>query len=246
MTVTTSPQDPSTPFWSTRYGIAAAVPTDNMIARSLKTYGEWTEQTSDLLSALVDERHVVLEFGAEYAAHALWMSRAVGPGGQVHMVEPRRIRFQQSCATIALNGLDNVFAHAVWLGGSRGPHILRGDGRPDESVRGVTLDSLRLASLQLLKINETDALIDLIAGGVETLKTYRPLIYARLSGSEKAAGEVEAIKALGYRVWSHLPYLFNRENHAGVAQNLFPGVVQQNVIAASAGGNVDFTDLVEL
>lgn len=246
MTVTTSPHDPSRPFWSTRYGIAAAVPTDNMIARSLRTYGEWAEQTSDLLSSLVDEGHVVLEFGAEYAAHALWMSRAVGPQGQVHMVEPRRIRFQQSCATIALNSLDNVFAHAVWLGRARGTHVLTDDDGPDESVRGVTLDSLRLESLQLLKINETDALIELLAGGVETLTMHRPLIYARLSGSEQAAGEVEAIKALGYRVWSHLPYLFNPENHAGVGQNLFPGVVQQNVIAAPAGATVDLTDRVEL
>lgn len=234
------------PYWSTRYGIAAAVATDNTIVRSLRTYGEWAEQETDLLSALVDEGHVVLEFGAEYAAHALWMSRAVGPEGQVHVVEPRRLRFQQSCATIALNGLDNVFTHAAWLGRSSGPHALGGDGDAGEIARGITLDSLRLESLQLLKINEADALIDLLAGGTETMKMHRPLIYARLSGREHAANEVEAIKALGYRVWSHLPYLFNQENYAGATQNVFPGMVHQNVVAAPAGANVDFADRVEV
>lgn len=246
MSVTTYPQDPSLPYWSTRYGIAAAVAADNVIARSLRTYGEWAEQETDLLSALVDEGHVVLEFGAEYAAHALWMSRAVGPRGQVHVVEPRRLRFQQSCATIALNGLGNVFTHAVWLGSSRGPHALSGDGASDESVRGITLDSLKLGALHLLKINEPDAIVDLFAGGAETVKAHRPLIYARLSGVEQARTEVETIKALGYRVWSHTPYLFNRENHAGEVGNLFPGRVHQNIVAVPVEGRVDFPERQEL
>lgn len=237
--------DRSSPFWTTRYGIAAAVPADDAVSRSLQTYGEWAEQEADLVSGLIEPGNTVLEFGADFGAHAMWISQAVGAHGQVHLVEPRRLRFQQSCANLALNGLDNVFTHAVWLGRGRGQLTLEGR-QGQESVRSVTLDSLKLDALHLLKINEANAIVDLLAGGSETLKTHRPLIYARLSGMEQAQQEVEAIKALGYRVWSHLPYLFNRENHAGVAQNLFPGVVQQNVIAASAGGNVDFTDLVEL
>jgi len=246
MSATTYPQDPSLPYWTTRYGIAAAVATDNIIARSLQTYGEWAEQETDLLSSLVDEGHVVLEFGAEYAAHALWMSRAVGPQGQVHLVEPRRLRFQQSCATIALNGLGNVFTHAVWLGRSSGPHILNTDGGPGESVRGLTLDSLKLDALDLLKINEPNAIVDLLAGGAETVKAHRPLIYARLSGVEQARPEVEAIKVLGYRVWSHTPYMVNRENHAGDAGNLFPGTVHQNIIAVPVEGKLDFPERQEL
>lgn len=244
MTIAPSNDRPS-PFWTTRYGIAAAVPADDAVSRSLQTYGEWAEQEADLVSGLIEAGNTVLEFGAELGAHAMWMSQAVGPHGQVHLAEPRRIRFQQSCANLALNGLDNVFTHAVWLGRGRGHLTLEGK-HGQESVRGVTLDSLKLDALHLLKINEANAIVDLLAGGADTLKTHRPLIYARLSGMQQAQEEVEAIKALGYRVWSHTPYLFNAGNHAGSARNLFPGVVLQNIVAAPAGGPIDFPGKPEL
>jgi FkbM family methyltransferase len=237
--------DRSSPFWTTRYGITAAVPADDAVSRSLQAYGEWAEHEADLVSGLIQAGNAVLEFGADFGAHAMWMSQAVGPHGQVHLVEPRRIRFQRSCANLALNGLDNVFTHAVWLGRVRGQLTLDGT-HGQETVRSVPLDSLKLDALHLLKINEANAIVDLLAGGAETLKTHRPLIYARLSGMEQAQHEVEAIKALGYRVWSHTPYLFNAGNHAGSARNLFPGVVQQNIVAAPADSAVTFADRPEL
>ena len=249
---TKSPTGQATPpFWSTRYGIATSVALDNAAARSLQAYGEWAEQETTLLSALLDEGQTVLEFGGDFAAHALWMSQVVGPLGQVHLAEPRRIRFQQACANVAINGLDNVFTHPVWLGRGKGQASLAsltpvGRAGTDEKVRIATVDSLRLDALHLLKINLSHALVDTLAGAGETIRTHRPLIYARLTGLDEAQSEVEAIKALGYRVWSHVPYLYNADNHSGSDVNIFPGVVQQNVIAAPADGHFEFAERLEL
>lgn len=239
------------PFWPTRYGIAAAVATDDAVARSLQLYGEWAEHETILLSGLLEEGQTVLEFGSDFAAHALWMAQAVGKHGEVHVVEPRRIRFQQACANVAINRLDNVFTHPVWLGRGKGTSslgtLLPGSrGGHDEKVRIATVDSLRLPALHLLKVNQSHALVDVLAGAGDTLRTHRPLIYARLSGMEEAQAEVEAIKALGYRAWSHVPYLFNSDNHAGVDANIFPGMVQQNVIAAPADSRFEFAERLEL
>ncbi|WP_413626085.1 hypothetical protein [Luteibacter sp. Lutesp34] len=239
------------PFWSTRYGIAAAVAADDPVTRSLQLYGEWAEHETILLSGLIEEGHTVLEFGGDFAAHALWMSHLVGPKGEVHIAEPRRIRFQQACANVAINGLDNVFTHPVWLGRGKSSAALNTMTRTDgaganEKVRIVTIDSLRLDALHLLKVNQPHALVDMLAGASETLRMHRPLIYARLSGLDTAQAEVDAIKALGYRAWSHVPYLFNNDNHAGVETNIFPGMVQQNVIAAPADSRFEFAERLEL
>ena len=243
--------DTAHPFWTTRYGIAAAVAGDSPVARSLQLYGEWAEHETTLLSGLIEEGQTVLEFGSDFAAHALWMSQVVGPRGEVHIAEPRRIRFQQACANVAINGLDNVFTHPVWLGRGKGSatlDTLTRDGKPGahERIRIATVDSLRLETLHLLKVNQPHALVDVLAGATDTLRTHRPLIYARLSGLDAAQLEVDALKALGYRAWSHVPYLFNHDNHAGVETNIFPGMVQQNVIAAPADSRFEFAERLEL
>jgi hypothetical protein len=227
------------------------VAADDPVTRSLQIYGEWAEHETILLSGLIEEGHTVLEFGGDFAAHALWMSHVVGPKGEVHIAEPRRIRFQQVCANVAINGLDNVFTHPVWLGCGKSSAALNTKIRTDdaganEKVRIVTIDSLRLDALHLLKVNQPHALVDMLAGATETLRTHRPLIYARLSGLDTAQAEVDAIKALGYRAWSHVPYLFNNDNHAGVETNIFPGMVQQNVIAAPADSRFEFAERLEL
>ncbi len=161
--------DPILPFWQTRYGLATAVTVNNAVARSLQLYGEWAEHEAMLLSGLIEEGQTMLEFGGDFAAHALWMAQAVGPLGQVHVAEPRRIHFQQVCANVAINGLDNVFTHAVWLGRGKGSSSLgslvpgtRKDA--DEKVRMATIDSLRLDALHLLKVNQPNALADVPRG----------------------------------------------------------------------------------
>ncbi|HVI54743.1 MAG TPA: hypothetical protein VM621_06790 [Luteibacter sp.] len=242
MSSTHAPNDNPPSFWNTRYGITAAVATDNVVTRSLQLYGEWAEHETDLLSGLVEEGQTVLEFGGDFAAHALWMAHAVGPLGQVHVVEPRRLRFQQLCANVALNQLDNVFAHPAWLDRSAGQHHLG----PKEPVRAITIDSLQLEAVHMMKFNLADTLVNALAGASETLRAHRPLLYVRLSGMEQAAEEIAAIKALGYRAWSHVPYLYNSDNFAGIEDNIFPGIVQQNVIAAPADSHFEFGDRLEL
>jgi hypothetical protein len=231
----------TSPLLTTRYGLCAPSPGDTPAARALQLYGEWAEQETDLLSGLVTDGHHVVEIGGDFGAHTLWLARAVGDTGAVHVIEPRRLPFQQLCANVALNQLPNVFTHHAWLGGADGTHELDG-----EAVRKATLDGLALPALHLLKINLAHALPDALAGAARTLRDHRPVLYARLSGLDAAEHEVDAIKALGYRAWSHTPPLFNPENHAGAVRNIFPGIVTCNVIAAHAESGIEFEACIEL
>ncbi|WP_158544999.1 FkbM family methyltransferase [Dyella monticola] len=224
-------------LWPTRYGVMTAANPESFAAQSLKAYGEWMEQEIELLSTVIEEGHTVLEFGAETGAHTLWLAKAVGERGQVHVTEPRRLTFQKLCANVALNQLSNVYTYQRYLGRATGQGMITSGESKDEAFTVTTVDELKLDALHLIKVNPQKALINLLAGAAETIRKHRPIIYFRLSEIELAHAEVQAIKDLGYRAWSHVPYLYNPDNHVGSATNLFPGCVYQNVIASPAEGN---------
>jgi len=249
--VTTNTQDPR--LWQTRYGLATAISADTPAARSLQIYGEWAEQEIDLLCGLIQEGQNVLEFGGEYGAHTLWLAQAVGDQGQVHVAEPCRLALQLLCANVAINSLRNVYTHARWLGRGRDQTTLANlpgqamqKNAGEEVVQIATVDDMALTALHLIKVNVPGALIDLLAGATETIRQHRPVIYARLSGIEYAEKEVRALKDLGYRCWSHAPYLFNADNFAKHDSNIFPGCVSQNVIAAPADSRFELDARREL
>src|SRR5689334_21162449 len=63
---------------------------------------------------------LVVEVGSTSGAHTVDLARLVGPDGQVHALEPRRIVFQALCANVALNQCTNVFARHIAVCASNG------------------------------------------------------------------------------------------------------------------------------
>jgi len=230
-----------------RYGISTQLAQDNAVTRSLMRYGEWLEQELDLLSSFVEDGQTVLEFGSEYGAHALWLSRAVGERGSVHIVDPHRLNLQRTCANLALNSVANAYTYNGWLGHNGGTVDLMPPGSEPQSVRSISVDSLGLTALHLLKINLPGTLASVLAGADETLRQHRPVLYVRLGPAvEQAIHDVHALKELGYRCWSHLPYMFNPDNFNGQEENLFPGWVHQNLVAVPVESRLDFERLREV
>jgi FkbM family methyltransferase len=239
--------NPGVPLWSTRYGIVPANQADDVIARSLSKYGEWSEHELDTLGAVLDEGGIALQYGAEYGAHALYLSSLVGDTGEVHVVEPRRMEHIALCAAVALNHLRNVYPYHVALGERSGRLELPASSEQQaERSRMVSLDSLELPKLHLLKINVPGSLMSILSGATEVLRQHKPAIYFRLSTMDFAATEITALKMHGYRCWSHLPYLYNPSNLSGNKINIFPGWAHQNVIAVHRDTPAEFEHLPEL
>jgi FkbM family methyltransferase len=223
----------------------------NPTTLSLQTYGEWAEQELDLLSGLVVDGQTVLEFGSDFGAHTLWLAQAVGESGKVYVAEPRRLDFQLTCANLALNGLLNVHTDPVWLGRQPGNAtlnqvLLAGSDEQGERVRVSTVDSMDLEALHLLKVNLPGTLVGLLTGADEAMRRHRPHVYFRLGSAQQTISEIAALKELGYRCWSHLPYLYNADNFSGHAENVFPGCVHQNVLATPIEGRLEFERLHEI
>jgi hypothetical protein len=105
---------------------------------------------------------------------------------------------------------------------------------------------MALDGLNLIKVNIPGALNELLAGSIETIRKYRPVIYARLGGVEQVELEVQTLKELGYRCWSHAPYYYQQDNYAQQAINIFPGCVLQNVIASPVESRFELESRLEL
>jgi hypothetical protein len=242
-----TPAQPTVPLWHTRYGIVQAGGTDNLVTQSLSHYGEWAERELDIMAALLDEGSVAMQYGAEHGAQTLGLSRIVGDTGQIHVVEPRRLAHITLCTSVALNGLRNVYPHHVTLGDRNGQVDLPASlDHPQERARLAVLDSMELPALHLLKINPLGCLLPVLAGGGDTLRQHKPAIYFRLSTMDLAVSEIAALKDKGYRCWSHLPHLYNPSNFSGNQRNVYPGFVNQNVIAVHQHASTGFEHLVEL
>jgi len=228
-----------------RYGPMLYVAGDQYIGRSLDRYGEFSQGEMELLGQLVRPGQVVLDVGANVGTHTVFLAQAVGPTGTVHAFEPQRLLFQMLCGNVALNALANVRAHPYAVG--RAPGTVRvpvldyqqaGNygglsvaGQPQgEAVTLVVLDQFAFNACHLVKIDVEGMESDVIAGAQETIQRLRPTLYLENDREDRSAALIEQLLGLGYRLYWHLPPLFNPDNHFGVAENLFPGIISANML----------------
>jgi hypothetical protein len=71
---------------------------------------------------------------------------------------------------------------------------------------------------------------DVLAGAEATIKRCRPILYVENEHREASAALIRQIQNYGYRLWGHLPPLFNPSNKAGDEENLYPGVAAYNML----------------
>lgn len=219
-------------FWTTAYGVINTVDDDNLVTRSLGAMGEWAESEVDLLGGLLQEGATVVEIGSEYGAHALCLAQIVGDSGEVHVLESDRMVHLQLCANAAINRVPNIHAHLS----------------PKDGKRGGGLKALDLEALHLLKVNTEGAMSALLADAKDLILEHKPYLYFRLGSPKQSRAEVDAVRGLGYRCWSHVAYLDGGDEKGSGGTKYFPGWAHLNVIAApiEAGAEVDFSHLREI
>jgi len=181
---------------------------DVNVGSRIRSQGTFMVQQSYALQALCGPGDVVVDAGANLGAYTVPLAAHVGPKGRVYAFEPFRKLFQLLCANAAVNGLGNVHAVHAALGGTvehlqlMSPDLstfnlpssmaVRNQAysqaernwtlyyEPDtlEDVMVITLDSLRLQSLKLFKIDVEDMEAEVVAGATDTLRRLRPWVWA--------------------------------------------------------------------
>jgi FkbM family methyltransferase len=230
---------------SCRHGLFLYLATDRYIGHSLDVYGEWSEEELRLLANFVRPGDTVLDVGANVGTHTVALARMVGPQGTVVALEPQRALFQILCANAALNRLPNVEAIQAGVGRTSGwMHAPRIDYSRVENFGGVslfekpagervairTIDDLDLPACSLIKIDVEGMELDAIAGAAGTLRRHRPILYVENDRPEKSPPLIEALLALDYRLYWHLPRMFDPRNYFGQSRNDFPGLVSAGML----------------
>lgn len=218
---------------------------DTYIGRSIGKYGEFSEGENLLFAQICRRGDVVVEIGSNIGAHTLALSAMVGPTGRVHAFEPQRIVFQTLCANMALNSVTNVECQQLALSSEDGivkipdlaydqennyggMEISRFESGVDVPMRRLD-QVLSLSSCRLLKIDVEGMEHPVIRGANAFIATHRPFLYVENDRIEKSDALIALIESLNYRLYWHMPPMFNINNFAGDTVNIFPHLISVNM-----------------
>lgn len=229
----------------TRHGYMSYLISDRYVGRSFDRYGEFSEGEIELFRQLVRPGWLAVDGGANIGAHTLPLSALVGPTGAVIAAEPQRIIHQLLCANLALNAVTNVRAMHTALGAEPGritiPPIdydaegnfgglALGGHEKGESVAVATLDSLELPVCHFIKLDVEGMEAQVLTGAAQTIAHHRPILYVENDRKDRSAALLGTLLGMDYRLYWHLPPLFNPNNFFAEAENLFGAIVSVNVL----------------
>jgi FkbM family methyltransferase len=234
-----------------RHGLFIANRNDKYVGRSLIEYGEFSELEWHVLARYCRPGDVVAEVGANVGAHTVTLAKAVGERGRVIAVEPQPVLFQMLCANVALNCLLNVDAMNCGCSARADvTFVVPGlDYGTENNFGGIALEQARAAvcarpvrmepldrvlegyqRLDLVKVDVEGMEEDVLASGAATIGRFRPVLYVENDRIEKSRSLIDAIRAMGYRMWWHAPPLFNPQNFFGNPRDLFPRECSFNMV----------------
>ena len=249
-----------------RHGVMMFL-TNDLIGRSLDTYGEFSQDEIRALETLIAPGATVVDVGANVGTHTLAFSGFVGPSGRVISLEPQRTIYNLLCGNLAMNRAANVQALHAAVGAA--PGVVRTPpiayDRPGqfnfgavalgsaaayppggETVSLVTLDSLGLERCDLVKIDVEGMELAVLSGGEETLRRTGALLYLENNREANSPALLGWLLARGYRCYWHMTRYFPSDNLFGAADDIFPKTIEANVLAVPAGREVDSGGLDEI
>jgi len=227
-----------------RHGRLMYLLNDAYIGRSLDVYGEYSEGEIDLFRQLLRPGDVAVDAGANIGALTVGMARLVQPGGAIVAFEPQRAIFDILCNNLRLNGLANVTVYRRAVGSEAGvirvPPLDYGQtenfggvalgGSLGEEVNVVTIDSLGLPRLRLLKVDVEGMESEVVTGARATIQRLQPALYIENDRADRSQRLISLLFDIGYRLWWHITPLFNPKNFFGHPRDIFGDVVSFNMI----------------
>lgn len=228
----------TTEWVDTRWGPMEVFTDDPGVSRLVKEYGEYSPGEMAVLSLYLNPKSVVVDVGANIGALTVPMAHQVA---KVYAFEP-----QAEVAQVLRDNtqsLSNVEVHQVGL--AEKPGVLRtgpensgwGPNSPgsfalsattgSEQVEVRTLDNYGFAP-DLIKIDVEGMELNVMAGGLETIKTHRPVIWMERSTTDDTLGKV--FGALGYNFCTVDLPMWYPTNFRHNMVNVYPGMAHLSIL----------------
>lgn len=223
----------------TRYGVMSYFTHDLWCGRALEEYGEWSEGEMELLRAVLDidgktKEKVMLEAGANIGAHTIGLSQVCK---HVLAFEPQDKVFELLAHNKAKNKSDNVTCIKAALGSKTmmvayeqasgntvvnpGAVQMTNKVGAKKIVQMVTIDSLGIKRLDLIKADVEGLEDEVLRGALETIKKFRPVLYLENNHAADRVGLLRLVDSLQYRIYQHEIPLYNPNNYKGDECNVF-------------------------
>jgi FkbM family methyltransferase len=228
-----------------RYGKMIYNKKDMYVGKSLDLYGEFSEGEVVLFKQIVHKGMVVLEIGANIAAHTVLLSQLVGENGVVIAFEPQRLVFQILAGNIAINGIFNVFCYQKAVGEASGNLLVPvlnseeetnwgglelGQWNEGEVVEVICIDDLQFHACHFMKVDVEGMELKVIKGARGTIEKFRPIMYIENDRKEKSVELIKYVAALEYDMYWHTPFLYNPNNFFGNKNNVFGNIASHNML----------------
>lgn len=220
---------------------------DVYIGKSIEDYGEFSTHEANLFQRLCKEGDVVVEVGSNIGTHTQVLSKIVTNKGHVLAFEPQRLAFQTLCANLAINSITNVDAYNEAVGSVVKKIVVPDlDYTKNNNFGGISLHNIqkgkevlqttldafinRLNQFDFLKIDVEGMEIDVIEGAKKILSKFNPIIYLENDRQEKSEQLIGLLLSMGYKLFWHLPPLYNSNNFFENETNIFPNIVSVNML----------------
>ena len=215
-----------------RHGTFTVFDEDELVGLSLATYGEYSEGEVAVLNNVLKPGDVAIDVGANIGALTIPMAKLVGESGHVHAFEASKANLD----LLLKNVVDNQPAHVTIHGAAASDKVgtlkvdkqsaLHAYSYPDINVgefevECITIDSLQLPKVKLIKIDVDGHELQVLNGAAETIARCKPIIYIENEIDDKREAMVAWFIDHGYRMYWHRPYMFNIDNWRGDKKNIF-------------------------
>ena len=236
---------------------------DQYIGRSIEKYGEFSESEIDLFKQLCRQNDTIIEVGANIGTHTQVFSNLVGNKGKILAFEPQRIVFQTLNANIALNSMTNVFTYQKALGSKKSELFIPpidyskngnfGGISIEKGIKGERVEQLPLDSfledienLKLIKIDVEGMESEVLKGSKKIIKKFKPFLYIENDRQEKSKELIELVKSLDYKLYWHLPRLYNEDNYLKNKTNIFGNIVSVNMLCIHKDLKINVEKMTEI
>jgi len=107
-------------------------------------------------------------------------------------------------------------------------------------------DVLRSHTVGLLKLDVEGFELNALRGAEDTIARSRPVIYVENDRLDRSQALIEWLWSKEYRMWWHLPPLFNPGNFFGRAENIYGRLMSCNMLALPRELEMEIEGFVEV
>lgn len=229
---------PKPDWWrstDTPWGQMAYNLNDVYVGQSLHVYGEYAPVERRFLQSLVRIGDTVVEVGANIGALTVPLLWSVGIPGKVYAFEPQPHVGDLLMQNVMHRGLrSGGVAQLLFKAAGAAPGTARIGNLPPDTLNNfggvavnaesdmmvdvevVTIDSLELEALRLLKADCEGWELAVIEGARDTIARCRPILYIEDDRADQSEALHALVRSLGYRLHRHKPPLFDPDNHKRV------------------------------